>query len=114
MATPTVTFGCSINQIAPKNIAELKESYFTNIAITPLLDEPYRVSSAMRTNSPLLARTKDAGSRTSPRKPVSSWFSRRLFRWRKKAFASIPRSPICGGAWASRSICAATRTAPRS
>lgn len=46
--------------VAPQNIAELKESYFTNIAITPLLDEPYRVSWAMRTNSPLLMQTVNA------------------------------------------------------
>jgi membrane-bound lytic murein transglycosylase F len=41
--------------VAPQNIAELKESYFTNIAIVPILDEPYRVSWAMRSNTPILS-----------------------------------------------------------
>ncbi len=40
--------------VAPRNLAELSEEYFTNVAIVPVLDEAYRVSWAVRNNSPVL------------------------------------------------------------
>ncbi len=40
--------------VAPRNVAELSEEYFTNVAIVPVLDEAYRVSWAVRNNSPVL------------------------------------------------------------
>lgn len=43
--------------VAPEGLAELRESYYTNLVVRPTLDSPHRVAWAVRRNSPdLLAR----------------------------------------------------------
>ena len=56
----TVAAGGLEYTVAPENVARLKESYFTNIAVVPSLDEPHRVSFAVRRNAPALKAALDA------------------------------------------------------
>ena len=46
--------------VSPENIARLKESYFTNLAITPVIGPPHEVAFAVRANAPELQQALDA------------------------------------------------------
>ena len=46
--------------VSPENLARLKESYFSNVVVTPVLSPPHEVTLAVRTNAPELKQALDS------------------------------------------------------
>lgn len=53
--------------VGHENVAELQESHYSNLAISPTLDRPYAVSWAVRSNAPELQGALDAWIQDNPR-----------------------------------------------